>query len=255
MWEPLVIGSTKIPWNVILYTLGAILGIIVIFVDIKRYKIPRKEIFPVAFWGGIFAMLGQKVFEIIFFSDKSIFDDFIGQFFASGSMYYGAEIFGVAAAAIYMRISKLPVLVGLDLAGLGIFVAHGVGRIGCYAAGCCYGTSTDLFCGVNFPRVDGIVHPTQLYESFALLTIFVVVWSFRKKIKIHGIIYTIYVMSYSVARFLIEMIREDAYPYGVLGISPSQNIALVMFIFAATLMVFLLRRNKNVTVYNPNTGK
>lgn len=254
MWEPLSIGEFEIPWNILLYSLGIILGVTIIFIDIKRYNIPRKEILPVATWGLIFAMIGQKVFNIIFFTDNSVFDNFIGQFFASGSMYYGAEIFGVAAAAAYMRISKLPVLIGLDLAALGIFVAHGVGRIGCYAAGCCHGITTDFFCGVHFPHVDGIVHPTQLYESFALLTIFAVVSSFRKKIKIDGIIYTIYVMSYSVTRFLIELIREDAYPIGPLGISPSQNIAVVMFVFALTLMFFLIRRNKNITVYNPNHG-
>lgn len=252
MWEPLVIGKTEIPWNILLYTLGVVLGTVIIFIDIKRYNIPRKEIFPVATWGAIFAMLGQKIFDIIFFTDNSLFDNFVGQFFSTGSMYYGAEIFGVAAAAIYMRISKLPVLVGLDLAALGIFVAHGIGRIGCYAAGCCYGIGTDLFCGVHFPRLDGFVHPTQLYESFALLTIFAIVWSFRKKIKIDGLIYTIYVMSYSVTRFLIELIREDAYPYGPLEISPSQNIAVAMFIFAFTLMIYLIRRNKNITVYNHN---
>jgi phosphatidylglycerol:prolipoprotein diacylglycerol transferase len=81
-----------------------------------------------------------------------------------------------------MAASRIPILGGLDLTALFLFVAHGVGRISCFNAGCCYGTQTDSFLGFVFPGMSSPVHPTQLYESFALFAGFFIIWSFRKKL-------------------------------------------------------------------------
>src|SRR6476660_3432549 len=47
-----------------------------------------------------------------------------------------------------------------------VAVAVGIGRLGCFRAGCCYGTPTNVHWGVVFPAVDPLPrHPTQLYEA------------------------------------------------------------------------------------------
>jgi phosphatidylglycerol:prolipoprotein diacylglycerol transferase len=80
-----------------------------------------------------------------------------------------------------------------------------------------------------------------LYEAFALFIGFFVLWPLRKKIKTPGVILSIYVIYYSVVRFLNEFLRFDAAPIGPLNISPSQNIALVLFVLALILLINRLK--------------
>ena len=96
----------------------------------------------------------------------------------------------------------------------GLAIAQGFGRIGCFLAGCCYGAKTDLPIGVVFPvnslAPAGIhLHPTQIYSSIFdfILGIFLLYYS--KKQRKDGKILGMYLMVYSVGRFLVEFLRND----------------------------------------------
>ena len=98
-------------------------------------------------------------------------------------------------------------------------MGHAIGRLGCFAAGCCYGKPTDHFWGVTFtnPLAQELVgtplghalEPTQLFESAAELGIFfILTWMFRRK-KFDGQIFGAYLFLYGIARFFIEFLRDD----------------------------------------------
>ena len=95
------------------------------------------------------------------------------------------------------------------------------------------------------------LHPTQLYESFAmLLAFFLLVWLHKRK-RFDGQVILVYALTYSIVRFAIEFVRDD--PRGdilglttLTGLSTSQMISLVVGIGAAVLL-FIRWRRANTT--------
>ena len=130
----------------------------------------------------------------------------------------------------------------------GVALAQGFGRIGCFLAGCCYGAETSSALSVVFPSdslaPSGIhLHPTQLYSSafdFAL-GIFLIWYS--KKHRREGHTFSMYVIIYSVGRFLIEFLRND--PRGNVGIlTTSQFIAIFTLIIGIAVYVIQLSKGR-----------
>lgn len=124
----------------------------------------------------------------------------------------------------------------------GVILAHAIGRVGCFSVGCCYGKPTDSIFGVVFPEgtnayiegMRGKLHPTQLYETFFLLGLFFVLKI--KQIKNYRL--SIYLMSYGVFRFILEVFfRADS--RGVLfGLAPSVILSIVMFLMGISLLIY-----------------
>ena len=91
-----------------------------------------------------------------------------------------------------------------------VAVAIGVGRIGCFYGGCCYGVETKLPWGVVFPTVDQLSrHPNQLYEAaFHLLMAGLLFWMLKNGI-LRGQLIKIYFLAYFGFRFLTEFVRPE----------------------------------------------
>lgn len=84
-----------------------------------------------------------------------------------------------------------------------------IGRLGCYSAGCCYGTATNLPWGVDFG--DGLPrHPTQLYESVFHLLAALGLWQLQRRGLLRGQLIKLYLIGYFVYRFVTEFIRPEA---------------------------------------------
>lgn len=92
-----------------------------------------------------------------------------------------------------------------------VAAAVGIGRLGCFHAGCCYGTPTSLPWGVVFPNVDALSrHPTQLYEAAFHLTAACVLAWLQWRGLFRGQLIKLYIMSYLIYRFATELIRPEA---------------------------------------------
>lgn len=166
--------------------------------------------------------------------------------FGYGFVVYGAIGGGALAMYLYCRKKKWNILEMLDITVPGLAIAQGFGRIGCFLAGCCYGAQTDLPIGVVFPQgslaPSGIhVHPTQIYSSIFdfILGFFLLYYS--KKKRVDGKVMGMYLIIYSIGRFLVEILRND--PRGSVGVlSTSQFIA----IFTLVLGIIIFNINKFV---------
>lgn len=139
-------------------------------------------------------------------------------------------------------------------------MAHAFGRLGCLAAGCCFGKPTDFGWGIVFPTnsmthsqylVDGLVaahehplpvHPTQLYESGAEILMFAALLLFRTRKRFHGQLFLAWLACYSIIRSFIETLRGDTERGLYYGLSNSQWISLGVAITAVTLFVVLRKR-------------
>ncbi len=136
----------------------------------------------------------------------------------------------------------------------GVALAHGIGRIGCFLAGCCFGKVTNSFLGVAFPikspafyyltntlglsEAEALitkVYPTQLFEALFCFILFAALLLVKK----HRI--NIYLISYGTFRFLIEFLRnDDRGKLLLLNISPSQLLSIICVIIGIFLFVLEL---------------
>lgn len=87
------------------------------------------------------------------------------------------------------------------------------------------------------------VFPTPLYEITMCLILFAILWSIRKKIRVPGVIFAIYLIMNGAERFLIELIRVNT-KYSFLGIHPTQAeiISLLLVIAGIVLLIFCRKK-------------
>jgi phosphatidylglycerol:prolipoprotein diacylglycerol transferase len=160
-----------------------------------------------------------------------------------------------------MRRYQLPWWKTADACAPGIAIGNFFGRQGCFAAGCCWGKPTTLPWGVKFTELgheitgvplDVRLHPTQLYESFAMLLVFFFLLWLHKHRRFNGQVILLYALLYSSIRFAIEFLRDD--PRGDLfglttltGLSTSQLISLIVGVGALLLLVLRWRKTAGIT--------
>lgn len=131
-----------------------------------------------------------------------------------GLVWYGAFFSALGSALWYMRKHKLFFWDVMDLAAPYLALGQGIGRIGCYLNGCCYG-------------IDGL--PAQLYSSFVLIVIFVILRLWQDRRTFSGEIFLGYCILYSSKRFLMEFLRGDN-PRIFYGFTLSQTISIVILV-------------------------
>ena len=180
-----------------------------------------------------------------------LWDEVMGR----GGVFYGGFLFAVGCSALYCRLTSLPGWQVADCVAPGLALAQGLGRVGCFLAGCCWGTPTQAIFGVIFTsqtahQITGVplyvkLHPTQLYEAaLVLLAIPFLMW-LRKIRSFNGEVMLAYVLYYGVARFLLEFVRGD--PRGYFFdhlLSTSQVIGLLIMPLAIFLLFRLAKQHK-----------
>jgi phosphatidylglycerol:prolipoprotein diacylglycerol transferase len=174
--------------------------------------------------------------------------------FQSGGVFYGGLLAAFPVAWWYVRRHRLDGWKTADVLAPGVAIGQAVGRLGCFAAGCCHGRPTHVAWAVTFrdlyaartvgTPLDVPLHPTQLYESAATALIFAALLWLAPRKRFDGQVVTTYVVLYSVARFTIEFFRGDSSRGFVFGglLSTSQLIAIVLVLAAGALWPYLAKR-------------
>jgi len=131
-----------------------------------------------------------------------------------------------------------------------LILGQAIGRIGCFFNGDAHGYPTDMPWGLVYAPESPAgqmfpgqpLHPTQLYEMLFNFIIFGILWKVRKKMKIDGHLFFLYVILYSVIRIFVEYFRADKLTY--LGnISSAQSIGIIG-IMLSWIFIIVLKRNK-----------
>jgi len=191
----------------------------------------------------IVGFAGAKVLYVI--TDwKYFLRDPLGALGSEGFVVYGGIITGLLGCYIFCRRKKILFMDALDVFMPPVAAAQGFGRIGCFLAGCCYGKATDSVFGVIFPLGGAPavpVWPTQLFSSAGDFLIALVLALYDRRDHAKGNVGALYLILYSVGRFLIEFLRDD--PRGSVGLfSTSQFISLFMLPFGIALYVLNNKR-------------
>lgn len=179
------------------------------------------------------------------------------QILGRGGVFYGGFLLAVACSAAYCRLVDLPGWQVADAVAPGLALAQGLGRVGCFLAGCCWGTPTELPFGVTFRselahNLTGVplqvrLHPTQLYEATLVLSAIPFLMWLRKKRSFFGQVILVYVLFYAVARFFLEFLRGDPRGYHFSHLlSTSQLIGLFIIPLAIFLLFHLFEQHRDL---------
>lgn len=216
----LKIGPLTIHTYGFMMALGVALALWFLFVQAKKQGINAVLMADAAFYTILFSLVGAKLF--LFIGHFSYYTSYPGELFSlarTGGVFQGGLAFGVIFALWYFRKKRIPTWKAADIIGPALALGHGFGRIGCFAAGCCYGRECSFSWGVNFSNeyahnLTGIplglpLHPVQLYESALNFLNFFVLFLILRRKKFDGQVFSLYIINYSVIRYFTEFFRGD----------------------------------------------
>jgi phosphatidylglycerol:prolipoprotein diacylglycerol transferase len=159
---------------------------------------------------------------------------------SGGLIWYGGFIGGFLGFVIYIWKKGLSFWQMADIYSPYTALGYAIVRIGCFLNGCCFGDVTSSKWGVVFPAVDNYFrYPTQLYSSAINFIFFILLMKLFPRRRFPGQVFLVYLIAYSVYRFVIEFFRFNANYYANLSIA--QFISLTLF----TLGVIFYFRQRN----------
>jgi phosphatidylglycerol:prolipoprotein diacylglycerol transferase len=250
------LGFFQVPtYGVLLYS-GIILAIFLASRRARLVGLSGPRVMDLAAWVVLCGLVGAKILLAI--TDPSYLTSLSGLWglLRAGGVFYGGLVAALVAAVVLLRRYQLPFWQVADVLAPSVALGHFFGRLGCFSAGCCYGRNCSEPWGVVFTNplaneVSGTplgvpLHPTQLYEAvFNLANYVFLAWLFRRRPPA-GSVLGAYLISYGIARFVIEFFRGDPDRGFVLGgvLSTSQAIAAVMVPVGIGILAWARRRAK-----------
>lgn len=243
-----------------------ILGIFLAARHARKVGLKFNDFIDMGFWVVIAAIVGARVFYILFNLPAYLEDPVaIIKVWHGGLIYYGGLFVAVLTAIAFMKRRGIPPWLGGDLIAPSVALGYAITRVGCFLNGCCFGTATTLPGGVVFPPECGAgqyiakltftalfsgqpvgeirLHPVQLYAAAANLVIFAILLLMWRRRRFDGQIFWGYLMIYPVYRFAIEFLRGDNQPL-ILNLTVAQIMSIVLF--GCALAVWLNLRARGV---------
>ena len=285
LWKVgLLDGELRLPLHSygLLIATGFILGIWLAQREGKRRGQDPEQIADLTFWILVAGLVGSRVYYILV-NWRDYFE--AGTFFVTtsfgriprvlaiwegGLVFYGGFIGAVGVAWLFMRRHRMAFLAHADTLIPSVALGHFFGRLGCFGAGCCWGdvATSHLPWGVHFPPESLAyqtfaaratpaaflapdrsatlpLHPTQLYESFGELGLFLaLVVLVRPRKRFHGQVLATWLLLYALLRSLVESFRGDVERGVVLGLGVGIWTSLLIFAAGAALFATAGRRAK-----------
>lgn len=233
---------------------------------------PQDRVGDIVIYAAIFGFIGAKIFHNLENWGDFVKDPVGSLISFSGLTYYGGLICAGIAILYYAKKKKITIVHLLDAMATTMMLAYALGRLGCQISGdgdwgidnlkpkpfswlpdwmWAYRYPHNVIGeGVPIPGCNGPycsqlanpVYPTALYEIVACLILFFVLWSIRKKIKVPGQLFGLYLVFNGVERFLIETIRVNT-RYEFLPFHPTQA-EIISLLLVISGVLFILKSAK-----------
>lgn len=266
-------GDIRLPFHTygLLIAIGFLVGIALAQREAARRGQDAERIADLAFWILVAALVGSRVYFILvnfgdyFSPGKFMVETPVGKLprilavWEGGLVFYGGFIGSALTALVYMRRHRMNILAHADTLIPSVAIGHFFGRLGCFAAGCCWGDvghrhlpwlakfppeslAYETFAGrpnpADFLAPGGAstlpLHPTQLYESFGELGLFLLlVFVVSPNKRFHGQVLATWLGLYAVLRTVVELFRGDVERGVWLGIGAGQWTSMVIFAVGA----------------------
>ena len=262
------IFSFQISTYGVLVALGLFLGYLLSMKLAKEEGLPSDKaelVFVMAVVGGI---VGSRIAFVLEHPEefKSLID--VLALWKGGVSFFGALIGGLVLGVSTALKVGLPLWKVADIASPALALAHSIGRLGCFSAGCCYGrpvpNAESVEVGIHFMKEfpffyivfpQGAVapnsiplYPTQLMEAFGNFVIFLVLIILFKRKTFDGEIFSLYLFLYGVERFALEFYRGVTPPIEGLGLTWNQIVSILLV--AGSIVLFFILRKQSKEVLN-----
>ncbi len=200
---------------------------------------PVDWVYEMVFAALIGGLVGSRIDYLVQNWDR-VSGDLLGNIFSGSGLVFFGGLFGGAIGVIIWALRRGVLSWELtDWAAVPIAIGYVVGRVGCQVSGDGdYGTRSDLPWAMAYP--DGTVpttdrvHPTPVYETFAMGIATLVLWHLRDRFA-PGVLFGIYLVIVGVERFLIEIIRRN--DSVVAGLTLPQLVSVAVAAIGAAIIV------------------
>lgn len=260
-----VFGTSLGPFSLhtygVLLACAFLLGLWVAARQARRAGLDGERIVDLAVWVLIAGLVGAKLALLAI--DWSYFSRNPRELLSilqSGGVFYGGLLAAFPVAWWYTRRHGIPGWQAADVLAPGVAVGQAVGRLGCFAAGCCWGLPSAVPWAVTFrdtyaaravgTPLDIALHPVQVYESLAALGIFLLLVRLAPRKRFNGQVALTYVLLYSVVRFVLEFFRGDTSRGWIGPLSTSQAVALLL-VAGALLLLARVRKTQRLPSTRP----
>ena len=248
------IFSIQIRWYSLAYIFGIIIGWYLskkIFISDNDIKEKFDDYITYLIIGIIFGgRLGYVIIYNFEYYLNNLFDIF--KIWQGGMSFHGGLIGVIFASIWYGEKNNHNPLKYLDIVSIVAPIGIFFGRISNFINSELYGKETELPWSVKFLEIDNLNrHPSQLYEAFfeGIVLFFILVF-FKKKgfLKIPGLISGLFLVFYSIFRFVIEFFRvpDEQLGYILLNLTMGQIVSLIFFIIGSYMIILKYEKKKEL---------
>ena len=184
-----------------------------------------------------------------------------------GMVLLGGVIAAIVIGGWFVKRRKVSFWAMADVSAPPLALGIGIGRIGCFLNGCCFGYPTEGFLGIVFPQgcyASSIypnihIHPTQAYSAIAAFLIAILLPMLEKRWRLFaGWTFSIFMILYGIDRLIVEGFRfyDSSKYFELFGTqwTGSRIVALAMIAFGIVSFL-LLPRKQPVAAKSPQPEK
>ena len=233
------------------YSLSYIAGIILAWIYIKKFILKETEyskyIDDLISYVIIGVIIGGRLGYVIFYNFEYYINNplEILMIWTGGMSFHGGVLGVIISTYLFCKKNKLSTFYFLDLISLSAPIGIFLGRIANFINSELYGTRTDFFLAVIFEKVDTVSrHPSQLYEAFFEGIILFILLNFIYKKYINhkpGVLSALFLIFYSIFRFIIEFTREPDAHLGLVFMELSQGQVMSILFFVVGLIILKIK--------------
>ena len=233
------------------YSLSYIAGIVLAWIYIKKFILKETEyskyIDDLISYVIVGVIIGGRLGYVIFYNFEYYINNplEILMIWTGGMSFHGGVLGVIISTYLFCKKNKLSTFYFLDLISLSAPIGIFLGRIANFINSELYGTRTDFFLAVIFEKVDTVSrHPSQLYEAFFEgIILFILLNLIYKKYINHkpGVLSALFLIFYSVFRFIIEFTREPDAHLGLVFMELSQGQVMSILFFVVGLIILKIK--------------
>lgn len=233
---------------------GLILSLSIILATGVAYFLAKQDgrwhnhIVDIGIYSGIAGIVGARLWDVFFF-DWAYYSHHLSEIFyvwQGGMAIQGGIVFGVGAGIIYARRHKIDILSLADIVAPAIILGQAIGRCANLLNGDAFGAPTGSNFGIIYPETTLAYHtygaqplwPAEVWEGQIDFVIFALLLIFRAFPHAKGQAFSLYIMLYSLARFVLEFLRGDYATPVFLSFTSAQTTSLVAFILALIFFIY-----------------